>query len=150
MRDHALDLYPKYPCSLAQAISCHPFTRVLNLVISNPGCQQPNPFILGVQQQLFFELLSAECWASRTHPRTMYQTVTSQSHIGMTSRGQMPRTGTKELGFVRSHESHERQPGSCLGTVQGSVGGVVLGEQVRHPDPWSSGLGSSTPRFGVP
>lgn len=34
----------------------------------------------------------------------------------------MPRTGTKELGLVRSHESHERQPGSCLGTVQGSVG----------------------------
>lgn len=80
LRDHAPDLYPKYPCSLAQAISCHPFTRVLNLVIPNPGCQQPNPFILGVQQQLFFELLSAECWASRTHPRTMCQSVTSVTH----------------------------------------------------------------------
>lgn len=85
LRDHAPALCPKCPCSLAQAISCYLFTGVLNLVFPNSGCQQPNPFILGVQQKLFFELLNTERWASRTHPCTMYQTVTSQPHIGVTT-----------------------------------------------------------------
>lgn len=68
--DHTPSLFPKYPWSLVQAISCYPFTWaggwVLNLALPKPGCQEPDPFILVVQWQLCVELLCTQHWAPRT------------------------------------------------------------------------------------
>lgn len=121
------------------------------LLCPNLGARSLTPLFLSSSTN---HLLSSKHQASRTQQGGRLScamlSVMSHSQVGTTGRRQMARKGKRDLGSVRSIEYHEDSLADDWRQWVAWCGlGVVLGEEVGHPDPPCSGLGSRTPRLGV-